>query len=82
MDTQPETPTRDRWRSLTPEQRELAEDLMRRAEKLRDDADGELSIAEAVAVAAAQLGYPLHTITEAGKGDANRRQSYLPTNDL
>jgi len=79
MDTPPEVPRRDRWRSLTPEQRELAEDLMRRAEKLRDDADGELSIAEAVAVAAAQLGYPMHSITDAGKADANRRQSYLPT---
>jgi hypothetical protein len=45
------------WRSLTPEQTALAADLSRRAEALRAEADGELSLAEAVAVAAIQLGY-------------------------
>lgn len=58
MDTPTETPVRNRWRFLTPTQRALADDLMRRAEKIRAT-DDELSIAEAVAVAAAQLGYPL-----------------------
>lgn len=62
MDSSTETPQRDRWRTLTPEQRALADALLRRAEKLRDDADGELSIAEAVTVAAAQLGYPLNPV--------------------
>lgn len=52
-------PVRNRWHHLTPAQRELADDLMRRAEKLRADDDSDLSIAEAVAIAAAQLGYPL-----------------------
>lgn len=60
MDGTTETPARNRWRFLTPAQRELAEDLMHRAEKIHADDDSELSIAEAVAVAAAQLGYPLN----------------------
>lgn len=62
MDNPIEAPQRDRWRTLTPEQRALADALMIRAEKLHADADGELSIAEAVAVAAAQLGYPLNPV--------------------
>lgn len=62
MDTQAGAPQRDRWRTLTPEQRALADALLHRAETLRDDADGELSIAEAIAVAAAQLGYPLNPV--------------------
>lgn len=60
METSTETPERNRWRSLTPVQRELAHDLMRRAEKLRAEEGCEVSIAEAVAIAAAQLGYPLN----------------------
>lgn len=62
MDNPIEAPQRDRWRTLTPEQRALADALMIRAEKLHADAPGELSIAEAVAVAAAQLGYPLNPV--------------------
>lgn len=62
MDSPTGTPQRNRWRTLTPEQRALADALMHRAEKLHADADGELSIAEAVAVAAAQLGYPLNPV--------------------
>lgn len=53
------TPLADRraWRTLTPAQSALAEDLTARAERLHAEADGELSIAEAVAVAAMQLGH-------------------------
>lgn len=52
-------PAANRWarRNLTPRQAALAEELNRRAERLWADADGELSLAEAVAVAAVQLGY-------------------------
>lgn len=45
------------WRTLTEEQRAVAEDLVRRAEILHAGADGELSMAEAVALAAVQLGH-------------------------
>lgn len=65
-----ETPTgateRTRWRFLSPEQRRLADDLLRRAEKLRTEDGSDLSIAEAVAVAAAQLGYPLDPAEDVG----------------
>lgn len=56
----------DRWgptrrpkgkaRSLTPEQLELADELQLRALALRAASDGELSITEAVHLAAVQLG--------------------------
>lgn len=41
---------------LTPEQQALAEDLLVRALALRAASDGELSIREAIDLAAAQLG--------------------------
>lgn len=52
-------PPADRWakRNLTPEQTALAGELARRADRLWTDADGELSLAEAMAVAAMQLGH-------------------------
>ncbi|MEU8839974.1 hypothetical protein AB0D97_12705 [Streptomyces roseus] len=56
----------DRWgptrrpkgkaRSLTPEQLELADELQLRALALRTASDGDLSITEAVHLAAVQLG--------------------------
>jgi hypothetical protein len=56
----------DRWgptrrpkgkaRSLTPEQLELADELQMRALALRAASDGDLSITEAVHLAAVQLG--------------------------
>ncbi len=63
-------PTRrakDRARALTPEQQELADDLHVRALSLRAASDGELSIREAVALAAVQLGLEgPQTVTEPG----------------
>lgn len=47
------------WRTLTDDQRVLAEDLVRRAEILHAGADGELSMAEAVALAAIQIGHQI-----------------------
>lgn len=46
-----------RFRTLTPEQLDLAQEITRRADKLWKDADGELSLAEAVTLAAVQLGH-------------------------
>lgn len=43
-------------RSLTDRQQALADELTRRAAVLRADSDGELSIAEAVELAAFQIG--------------------------
>lgn len=45
------------WRTLTDEQRAVAEDLLRRAEVLHAGANGELSMVEAVALAAVQIGH-------------------------
>lgn len=42
--------------SMTPEQQALTDELSRRAAQLWGDSDGELSIAEAVELAAFQLG--------------------------
>jgi len=54
----PMEPERRRgWRTLTDAQRAVAEDLVRRAEILHAGADGELSMAEAVALAAVQIGH-------------------------
>jgi hypothetical protein len=50
-------PPRRSHRTLTTTQRALADDLGQRAERLWTDADGELSLFEAVALAAVQLGY-------------------------
>jgi len=46
-----------RFASLTPAQLDLARELTRRADKLWKDADGELSLAEAVTIAAVQMGH-------------------------
>lgn len=52
-------PTEERrtWRALTPQQTALAAEISRRAELLRAESDGELSVTESVAVAAMQLGH-------------------------
>lgn len=62
MHTENPTPdSRPRWGTLTDEQRDLAAELMARAERLRDhanadpDSDG-LSLREAMALAAVQMG--------------------------
>lgn len=62
MHTENPTPeNRRRWATLTDEQRDLAAELMARAERLRDqanadpDSDG-LSLREAMALAAVQMG--------------------------
>lgn len=49
-------PRRGRLRDLTPEQQELAEDLHVRALTLRAASEEGISIREAVALAAVQLG--------------------------
>ena len=46
-----------RFASLSPAQLDLAREIQRRADKLWRDADGELSLAEAVALAAVQMGH-------------------------
>lgn len=46
-----------RFASLTPAQLDLARELTRRADKLWTDANGELSLAEAVTIAAVQMGH-------------------------
>lgn len=46
-----------RFATLTPAQLALARELQRRADKLWRDADGELSLAEAVTIAAVQMGH-------------------------
>lgn len=46
-----------RFATLTPAQLDLARELQRRADKLWRDADGELSLAEAVTIAAVQMGH-------------------------
>lgn len=48
---------RPRWASLKPDQRALAEDLTARAQRLWEGADGDLSLAEAVDLAAVQGGH-------------------------
>ncbi|OUD03335.1 hypothetical protein [Streptomyces swartbergensis] len=51
--------------SMTPEQQALTDELSRRAAQLWAEADGELSIAEAVELAAFQLGAKTtQTVTE------------------
>ncbi|MFE9003151.1 hypothetical protein ACFYOY_13560 [Streptomyces sp. NPDC007875] len=52
----PSRGSRTRARCLTPEQQELADDLHVRALAIRAASDGELSIREAVHLAAVQLG--------------------------
>lgn len=46
-----------RFATLTPAQLALAQELNRRAEKLWTDAAGELSLTEAVTIAAVQMGH-------------------------
>lgn len=55
----PEWAPRRRRRVLPPEQQALADELTARATALRDGSDGELSVREAVALAAVQLGLEL-----------------------
>lgn len=62
--THPEDPTPDqrpRWATLTDEQRDLASELVARANRLRDDANADpdsdgLSLRDAIALAAVQMG--------------------------
>lgn len=54
---EPGAPLRRREAQLTPAQLALARDLGSRAERLWTNADGELSLSEAVALAAVQIGY-------------------------
>lgn len=63
MDTENPTPNqRRRWAKLTDEQRDLAAELVARAERLRDQANADpdddrgLSLREAMALAAVQMG--------------------------
>lgn len=51
------TGDRPRWAHLKPHQRALAEDLAARAQRLWDGAEGELTLAEAVDLAAIQGGH-------------------------
>lgn len=69
-----ETPTElpKRFQHLTPQQLELAQELTRRADKLWKDADGELSLAEAVTIAAVQIGhYPARSPVTGSRFDAD-----------
>jgi hypothetical protein len=50
-------PLRAREAKLTAEQLDLTRELARRADKLWTDAGGDLSLAEAVELAAVQIGY-------------------------
>lgn len=50
---------RRRRRVLPPQQQALADELQKRATALRDGSGGELSVREAVALAAVQLGLEL-----------------------
>lgn len=43
---------RRRWRTLTPDQVAIVEELVERAEVLREASDGELSVSEAIELAA------------------------------
>lgn len=43
---------RRRWQPLTEEQRALADELVERAQRLRDAADGELGVRESIELAA------------------------------
>lgn len=62
-DTESPTPVeRPRWAALTDEQRDLAAELVARAEKLRTEANADpdsdgLSIRDAMALAAVQMGH-------------------------
>lgn len=55
-DPQPDALPR-RFRTLTPAQLDLAQEITRRADRLWKDAGGELSLAEAATLAAVQLGH-------------------------
>jgi len=48
-----------RWRTLDPEQRAMAAELARRAERLRAESEDGISITESVRLAAMQLGFDL-----------------------
>ena len=56
MDTHSGPPRRE-WRTLSDRQREIAADLTARAQQMWADADGEISLREAVELAAFQAGY-------------------------
>lgn len=51
------TGARPRWEHLKPHQRALAEDLAARAQRLWEGAEGELTLAEAMDLAAIQGGH-------------------------
>lgn len=57
LDPAPPTELPRRFATLTPAQLDLARELQRRADKLWRDADGELSLAQAVTIAAVQMGH-------------------------
>lgn len=47
------------WRNLSPEQRTIAAEITKRAEAMWLEADGEITLAEAVTLAAVQIGHTL-----------------------
>lgn len=47
---------RRRWQRLSDQQRTIATDLMDRAMRMWEDADGEISLREAIELAAFQVG--------------------------
>lgn len=48
--------SRRRWQRLSDQQRTIATDLMDRAMRMWEDADGEISLREAIELAALQVG--------------------------
>ena len=68
-DFTPGTRSRKGRPQLTPEAQAVADELFRRAAEMWADSDGELSIAEAVELAAFRMGAELpQTGTESGEG--------------
>lgn len=49
--------SRRRWQRLSNQQRTIATDLMDRAMRMWEDADGEISLREAIELAAFQVGH-------------------------
>ena len=56
-------PQRRTWQTLSDQQRTIAKDLMERAQRMWAEADGEISLREAIELAAFQAGH--QTLKEA-----------------
>jgi len=56
-------PQRRTWQTLSDQQRIIAKDLMERAQRMWAEADGEISLREAIELAAFQAGH--QTLKEA-----------------